>query len=79
MKRIILCTIPGTGTHFFKKLLEDHGFDVKRWDSNPQDPDRPSVLKTDAYSNSATPPYSLKKISSHPESNRESLPCKGSK
>ena len=28
-KRIILCTIPGTGTHFFKKLLEDHGFDVK--------------------------------------------------
>ncbi len=29
MKRIILCTIPGTGTHFFKDLLEGHGFDVK--------------------------------------------------
>ena len=29
MKRIILCTIPGTGTQFFRELLEDHGFDVK--------------------------------------------------
>lgn len=29
MKKIILCTIPGTGTQFFKKLLENHGFDVR--------------------------------------------------
>ena len=29
MKKVILATIPHTGTHFFKKLLEDHGFEVK--------------------------------------------------
>ncbi len=29
MKNILLCTIPKTGTHFFKKLFEDHGFNVK--------------------------------------------------
>lgn len=29
MKKVILATIPHTGTHFFKKLLEDHGVHVK--------------------------------------------------
>ena len=29
MKKIILATIPSTGTNFFKKVFEDHGLEVK--------------------------------------------------